>query len=90
MLEELSECLPGREGDPVRAAEDRELAEVLSDFLRQLPERDRYLFLRRYWHAQPLEEIADACRLPAGTVKASLFRTRKKLRRRLEKEGILL
>lgn len=90
VLEELSECLPGREGDPVRAAEDRELAEVLSDFLRQLPERDRYLFLRRYWHAQPLEEIADACRLPAGTVKASLFRTRKKLRRRLEKEEILL
>ncbi len=90
VLEELSECLPDQSGDPVRAAEDRELARVLSDFLRQLKDRDRAVFLRRYWYAQPLEDIADACHIPAGTVKASLFRTRKKLRRHLEKEGILL
>ncbi len=90
VLDELSECLPGRTGDPVRAAEEGELAQAVSDLLRRLTERDQAVFLRRYWYAQSVEEIADACRVPAGTVKASLFRTRKKLRRHLEKEGILL
>lgn len=87
LLEELTECLPSP-GGPEQALEDREVERAVNDFLRTLPEKDCAIFLRRYWYAQALEEIAGGCRLPVGTVKTSLFRTRKKLRRYLEKEGI--
>ena len=47
------------------------------------------MFLRRYWYAEPLADIAARYGMSEGAVKASLFRTRQKLRDHLEKEGLL-
>ena len=88
-LEELGECVPPVPG-AARAVEERELAEILSRFLRALPERDCNVFLRRYWYAEPLEEIARRYGMKLNTVKTRLFRIRGRLRDYLEKEGILL
>lgn len=86
-LEELTDCVPTVPGAD-RAAEDRELEETINRFLRTLPERDRNVFLRRYWYVDRLEDIARRCGMKENTVRTCLFRTRNKLRAYLEKEGI--
>lgn len=83
-LEELSECI-GEEA-PV---EDRlVLKELLDSFLRTLPDRNREIFMHRYWYMAPVGEIARRYRMTQGAVKMNLSRTREKLRAYLEKEGI--
>lgn len=88
-LEELAGCAPTVPGAD-KAVEDRELAENIDRFLRSLPERDCGVFLRRYWYAESVGEIARRCGMKENTVKTSLFRSREKLRTYLKKEGILL
>lgn len=86
-LEELTDCVPAVPGAD-RTVEDRELTEILNRFLRTLSERDCNVFLRRYWYAESLEAIARRYELRENTVRTCLFRTRNKLRKYLEKEGI--
>ncbi|MCI8943064.1 MAG: sigma-70 family RNA polymerase sigma factor [Oscillospiraceae bacterium] len=88
-LEELGECVPSVPGAD-RIVEDRELEEVLDRFLRTLPERDCNVFLRRYWYGETLEEAARRYGMKLNTVKTSLYRSREKLRKYLEKEGVAL
>lgn len=88
VLEELGDCLPSAPS-AAQAVEDAELEAAVGRFLRTLPERECSVFLRRYWYAEPLAEIAERYRLNLNTVKASLFRSRKKLKAHLEKEGLL-
>lgn len=86
-LEELSDCVSGKERaeDGVEA---KAVAAVINQFLAELPERHRMIFLRRYWHMAPVAEIAKVFGLTEGQVTSSLFRSRKKLKAALEREGI--
>lgn len=88
LLGELEDCVPAPGGGPERALEDRELAELLSAFLRGLSQEARSMFLRRYWYGESVAEIGAALGCGEGKVKSSLFRSRKALREFLEKEGI--
>ena len=83
-LEELAECIG--ESSPI---EDRlTLRELLNRFLGALPEKNRDVFLLRYWYMMPVKEIAVRKALSEGAVKMILQRVREKLRDCLEKEGI--
>jgi len=64
-----------------------ELSRLLDQFLRGLPRRERLIFIRRYWYADPVTEVARRCRMSESAVKVSLHRTRNKLRKLLEQEG---
>ena len=48
------------------------------------------LFLRRYWYAESILEIARRYGISESKVKTNLFRTRNKLRAYLESEGMTL
>ena len=89
ILEELTGCIP-TVPSAAQAVEDAELEEAVNQFLRGLPERECNFFLRRYWYAEPLAEIALRYGEKLNTVKTSLFRTRQKLKVYLEKEGMIL
>ena len=65
-----------------------ELAEILNRFLEGLPKDSRLIFLRRYWYADSVAEIASRYRISQSKGKTQLHRTRNKLRIFLEKEGI--
>ena len=84
--EELEQC-----ADPESDLESRvamgELSRLLDRFLRQLSQRERLVFLRRYWYSDPISDIAHRCRMSEGAVKVTLHRTRNKLRKLLEQEG---
>ena len=86
-LEELKDCVSDGPEEWLQASE---LAELLDRFLRQLPLKERCLFLRRYWYLEPMEEIAYRYHMPVGSVKSNLHRTRKKLQKYLEKEDVFL
>lgn len=87
-LEELRDCASGDdiEGELERQA----LTEALNAFLRGLEEKEREIFLRRYWLAESLSVIAKRCGLTANAVGLRLMRLRAKLREQLEREGISL
>lgn len=87
-IEELAECLSGG-GDPVSAAERRELAERIDGFLRGLPRDERDVFVARYWYMAPVEDIARSFGYSRSKTASMLHRTRKKLRIALETEGWL-
>lgn len=89
LLGELAECIPAS-GGPQQALEDQALAQLLSAFLRRLPQESRIIFLRRYWYGDAVADIATELCCGQGKIKSSLFRTRKALKRYLEKEGIAL
>lgn len=88
-LDELAECVPDSHTveDAVCAGE---LERLLNRFLRELPEQECNVFLRRYWYVEEYSEIARRYGMKLNTVKTSLFRTRAKLKQYLEKEGIVL
>ena len=88
VLEELEECIPDKT-DVEGELEARELAASIDRFLESLPCQDRCLFVRRYWFADPVHEIAKHTGLRENRVSVRLFRLREKLRKHLQKEGLL-
>ncbi|MBQ3070044.1 MAG: sigma-70 family RNA polymerase sigma factor [Clostridia bacterium] len=89
VLSELQDCLPSRES-PDALTEDIVIRDVLNSFLSSLPKRDREMFMRRYWHMQEIGDIASAVRMTENHVYVQLLRLRRKLKRKLDEEGIVL
>jgi len=88
-LEELSESIPdGRSID--EAVQAKELAQIVNTFLNGLPETERDIFVCRYWYLDPVADISARYGCSQSKVKTMLWRTRKKLMLRLEKEGVFL
>ncbi len=87
VLEELAECASS--SNTLQAVEAAELETVVNRFLHALPERECNVFLRRYWFSEPMADIAGRYGMREATVRTSLFRSREKLRRHLEREGLL-
>ena len=89
VLDELAEVVSG--GDTTEGqVMANELARSIDAFLRALPERDRHLFVRRYFYTEPVEEIAARAGLTSGNVSVILHRVRGRLKEHLEKEGYRL
>lgn len=86
MLSELEGCLPDS-GSVEEAAEGKELAAFLSQFVHELPEAKRRVFIRRYWYLSSVADIAREYGMSEAKVTSMLHRMREKLRAALEKEG---
>ena len=86
LTEEMELCIP----DQSRATEieARELSMVLDRFLRTLTPENQMVFLRRYWYADTIAEIAARYGISESAVLMRLNRTKAKLCSYLEKEGI--
>lgn len=88
VLEELADCIAA--DSSVEAEMERtEMEQFMQSFLRQLPVTERRLFLRRYWYMDSIAVLAEAFGFRESKVKSMLFRTRKKLREKLESEGYM-
>jgi len=85
---ELASCLPPG-FDPAGEAESRALGQAVSHFLYTQPRETRAAFLRRYWYADTVEDTARRLGWSVSKTKSTLFRTRNRLRRQLQKEGFL-
>jgi RNA polymerase sigma-70 factor (ECF subfamily) len=87
-LEELSELLPAAD-DVERQVEQQELLAAITRFLQTLPQKQRQLFVRRYWRFASYAELARDYGMREGNVQVTLTRLRKKLREYLREEGLL-
>lgn len=88
LTQEMAECIPDRRME--HRLECEALGQLLNRFLESLSRDNRLIFLRRYWYADSVREIADRYGITESKVKTQLHRTRKKLQVFLEKEGIAI
>ncbi len=88
-FDELGECLTdGRSAE--KEVENAELGRLLARFVKELPETERKVFVCRYYYFDPVADIARRFDFSESKVKSMLLRSRKKLRKKLEKEGFTL
>ena len=83
---EMQECIPAPNNTECKIAND-EFGNILNTFLWSLEEDPRNVFLRRYWFADSIRDIANRFLMSESKVKSMLFRTRNHMRAYLEKEG---
>lgn len=88
VLEELEECVASENNmeDTLRA---KELRGALNRFVEALPERERNVFVSRYWYLRTVKYISEKTGLSESNIKTMLFRIRVKLRTFLEEEEFL-
>ena len=72
---------------PDQICEQNELARIINHFLDSLPERERNIFLCRYYFFYPVKDIAKSHGIPAAHVYVTLSRTLEKLKKYLVKEN---
>ncbi len=89
VLDELAECVPSGENAD-RTLDDMVIRDAINGFLAELSPETRKLFVRRYWYMSSVSELAAEYGLSESKVTVTLFRTRAKLKKALEKEGISL
>lgn len=82
---EMELCIPDLRQE--LQLESEELGRLLNAFLGTLNEESRRIFMRRYWYADSVEEIAQRYGIGQSKVKTRLMRARNALRSFLEKEG---
>ncbi|MGN0353829.1 MAG: RNA polymerase sigma factor [Muricoprocola sp.] len=69
--------------------EAEELIVIINRFLGGLSDRDRDIFVQRYWVMESIKNIAARHRMSEGAIKQNLLRNKRKLKKILEKEGRL-
>lgn len=89
VLDEIAELVADPCSENTDVDEGRISAEI-DRFLTSLPTQERVIFVRRYFYLCPIRTIAADMALGESKVKMTLFRTRKKLRSHLEKNGVSL
>lgn len=88
VLDELAECLAS-ESDVASDYEYKELGKCIRQFVNTLPNRDRNVFLRRYFFTDSVAEISVRYSMTENYVMVILSRTRKKLKNHLQLEGLI-
>ncbi len=85
-LQELDECI----SDTRSAAEEyevKEIARILSEYLREIDDKQEFVFFCRYYYADSVVNIAKMLGVSRNTVFRELARMRQELKERLQKEG---
>ena len=85
-LSELENIISG-DGDVDDEFDAERLGKIISNFVRSLPERKRYIFMSRYYAAEPIDTIARELELSRSMVNKELASIRSALKEKLESEG---
>ncbi len=88
VLDELEECIPSAVNVETEY-EEKELSAAITLFLDTLSYENRFCFLRRYWYADAVSDIAAMTHSSSHRISVRLFRTRERLHRYLKEEGLL-
>lgn len=88
VLEELEDLLPAPD-HVEQELERRELTAAITRFLQSLPQKQRDLFIRRYWSFTSFSDLAQTFDMSENHLQVTLSRLRKKLLAYLKKEGLL-
>ncbi len=86
-LDELSETL-SYDGSLEEEAAVSAVAEELNKFLRELDERDQFIFVCRYYYCDTIADLSGMLGVSDRTVFRAISRMREELRERLKEGGI--
>ena len=86
LLEEWQDCVPSPQ-TVERELEEQELTEVINGWLLSLPQKDRILFVRRYWAGESVRELAGAYGMTPNGLAKRMLKLRQRLKHTLEQEG---
>lgn len=86
-IEELEGVIPSSE-DIFKTLDEKYLVEKINEFLESINRQDRKIFLLRYFYLHSSKDIEKLTDIKVSTINTILYRTRNKLRKHLEKEGI--
>ena len=86
-LSELEDFLASGESTD---SDFRQAGEIISDFVRRLPERRRFIFMSRYYVFDSVNTIASDLNVSRSTVNKELAAIRNALKEKLESEGYLI
>ena len=75
------------DGDVDSEFDAERLGRIISDFVRSLPERKQFIFISRYYLADPIDTIARDLSLSRSMVHKELAAIRGALKENLESEG---
>ena len=93
-LDELNECVPAGSTGFGSGFDDeteaRRIGECINRFLRKQPREARDVFICRYFYSDSIGEISRRFGLTESKIHSMLRRSRQKLRKFLESEGIRL
>lgn len=88
ILDELDEAIPSAY-DLEEELIYRDLLRFLNNFVNNLSDEDKTIFLKRYFYAMPIKEIASNSNYKYNNLVTKLNRLRKNLKDSLESEEIL-
>ena len=88
-LDELTECIPTSSAFEETLTQEK-LGEILSAFLKDLPDTEQRLFICRYFRCDSIATLAQSFGMKESRVKVTLMRTRQKLVDHLFKKGVFL
>lgn len=88
VLDELDEVISA--GDWQGEFSEGEIIDAINGFLAKQKERDRVIFVRRYYYSDSARDIATAFGESEGAVAMRLTRLRARLKKELIKEGIYI
>ena len=86
-FEEIEECIPSK-SSVISEIETKELARMISDYLKSLPKTERIIFVRRYYYFDSISDICEKFGFSKSKTSSLLYRTRKKIMSYLKKEGV--
>ncbi len=89
ILSELTECISSPESVE-STYEEKYIASLISQWLRQQDEIRRNVFVRRYWYSDSIGDIARRFGMSEGRTRSMLFRLREKLKHYLRQEGVAI
>lgn len=88
-LSELEDYIVG-DGDVSDDFDAVKLGEIISSFVRSLSKRRQFIFMSRYYVAEPIDVIARDLGLSRSTINKELAAIRSALKEKLESEGYLI
>lgn len=86
-LDELEECFASQ-ASVEEEISAKELTALIDEFLDGLDGESRVMFVRRYWYADSVSDIAVRFGVSANNAAVRLSRVREKLRKYLEENGV--
>lgn len=88
-LDELEECIPASK-TLENTSDEKELIHAIHHVLCGLTKENRIIFVRRYWFSDSIADIAKQFHTSEHNISVRLSRTRKTLKKQLQKEGIFI
>lgn len=89
ITKEMEECIPSPTDETCKIA-DSEITKSISNFLKTLSKEERCIFVSRYWYSESIRSLSEKFYISESKTKSMLMRTRNKLKKHFEREGLEL